>query len=138
VRRRSTTSLALLFTLLALESLLQCGNDDTGPSCDDLSQRAYDAAAAAAQNANRDCSADSDCILAEFTLRCLANCDALTTVASSALSSLHADLKQADATYCKPFASMRCPLIPPPCDVPDRTRSLLCRDGQCTLEYGPS
>jgi len=134
--RQSPTAVLVSLACLGLPLAMGCGNDD-GPSCDSLSQRAYDEATAIRETADRTCSNSSDCTLSGYYLSCFDVCGSPVAVASSALASLEADLGAVERTHCASFWNEGCEVLHPPCVGPGGTASLVCRDSQCALEYGP-
>jgi hypothetical protein len=135
--RQSPTALLVSFACVGLVLATRCDNGDDGPSCDSLSQRAYDEVEAASERVDRACSNSSDCTLSGYYVRCFDVCGSPVAVAISALSSFEAELVAIEGTYCAPFWNEGCQLIHPPCGATASNRSLVCRDGQCALEYGP-
>jgi hypothetical protein len=122
-------------TLLTPLALARCGGDEgtSAAQCDEWSGQASTGRRAAQDEAGRDCSADADCEIVDYGLRCFEDCGYPSAVASSAIAELEAAIEVIDANNCDRFEAARCPPpIIPPC-VPFDAPTAICRDGQCTL-----
>jgi len=132
--------LALLPTLvvaLTTGALARCGGGNAA-QCEDWSRRASSGRRAAQDEAGRACSADADCELVDYGLRCFADCGYPSAVASSAVPALEAAIADIDEDNCDRFEAANCSdPIQLPCDPPDGVPSAVCRSGQCALELTP-
>ncbi len=140
--KRSSITLNLMFVarLCGAAGLVRCGGDEdaSAEQCQDWSRQASIGRRAAQDDADRDCSADADCEVVDYGLRCFADCGYPSAIASSAVPALEATIEAIGEDNCDRFEAARCPgPIVPPCDPPDGVPSAVCRRGQCTLEYIP-
>jgi hypothetical protein len=126
--------------LFGAMGLVRCGADEdvSVAQCEDWSRQASTGRRAAQDDAGRDCTADADCEIVDYGLRCFADCGYPSAVASSVVPALEAAIEAIDADNCDRFEAASCsgPIIPP-CDPPDGAPSAVCRGGQCILEYIP-
>lgn len=126
--------LTLLGYGLALLGTAHCAEE----SCDDLQGQARRAVHAAASNADRSCSVDDDCAVVNYGVSCIDTCDSeQTSVASSAVNGLEAQVRAADDEYCGQFWHQGCKSIAPPCVPPDSVPASSCVRGQCVLTFVP-
>jgi hypothetical protein len=127
----------LILGLLVAPALVRCGGDEeaSAAQCEDWSRQASLGRRAAQDGAGRSCSADADCEVVDYGLRCFADCGYPSAVASSAVPTLEVAIEAIDEDNCDRFETASCPgPIIPPCDPPDGAPSAVCRSGQCTLE----
>ena len=131
--KRSPKILVLLGYGLAL-----LGTADCGSSCDDLQDQARRASQSAADKADRSCSVDSDCVLANHGVSCIDSCRSEeASVASAAASTLAGQVRSADDKYCGQFKRQGCEVVLLPCDPPSNVPAASCQQGQCVLTFVP-
>jgi hypothetical protein len=126
-----------LAVVLAATALTHCGEEeDPGPSCDELVQRAFDTRQSAIQNASLACEQDTDCLIGYYGLECLDDCGTQVLLARTSVPAVQAATEAANRAYCQPFNERECPLIHPPCVRLDTYRPI-CRGGRCDAEPTP-
>jgi hypothetical protein len=121
-------------------ALVHCGSDDgaSAAQCQEWSNQASIERRAAQDDADRACSADTDCELFYYGVRCFEDCGYSSAVASSATPALEAAIHEIDESICGRFEDAACTgPIPPPCVGPTGAPSAVCRSGQCTVEITP-
>jgi hypothetical protein len=139
-RYRRTLKPRLMAALLVAPALGRCGGDDgtSAAQCQDWSNQASIGRRAAQNQAGRACSADPDCTIVDYGLRCFADCGYPSAVASSAVPALEATIQEIDENNCDRFEGADCAgPIHPPCATPSGAPSAVCRLGRCTLEFTP-
>jgi hypothetical protein len=81
------SSLVLVVGVLIGPAVMRCGGDEkaSAAQCEDWSRQASLGRRAAQDQADRNCSADVDCEIVDYGLRCFADCGYATAVASTGL-----------------------------------------------------
>jgi hypothetical protein len=130
-------SLRAFTAVLAAAMLIHCGEDESGPSCDELVQRAADVRQTAVTNASLACERDEDCVVGYYGLNCLDDCGTQNVFASSSVEQVRAATDAANRNHCAPFAERGCRLILNPCVLPEGILGAVCRSGQCRGELTP-
>jgi hypothetical protein len=119
---------------------LHCGGNEPSKAqwCEDTSSEAASRSYAAISDAERSCSADSDCAVFRNPLTCISGCGFGAPVASAAVAELERNIQTLSDEYCAPFEAAEClgpialPCVPPPGrEVPT------CADKQCTITIIP-
>jgi hypothetical protein len=89
--------------------------------------------------ADRTCSVDADCRLANVVVSCLPDCDfGVESVSQAAAADLEASLRdQVDLQLCQPYLARGC--FPPvvDCSVPPGPPEAFCDVGSCAVRYVP-
>lgn len=110
----------------------------TQAQCDEWSNSASLGRVDAQESADRSCSADADCTIVDFGVRCFADCGFPSAVALAAVPAIQARVLSLESEHCAPFEERGCPApIAPPCTPSAGAPLASCRSGQCTLDFEP-
>jgi hypothetical protein len=89
------------------------------------------------QQADRSCSNDDDCTIAQNRVSCFADCGVAEAIARSAIESVDVAVQYVEGSFCRVVEDANCPPQPvPPCaPAPERAPVADCIEGVCTLVY---
>lgn len=132
---------ALCLGVLGLGSL-RCGSEpesdaDAKARCEALEHEAARALANAASQTERACALDSDCIIQDFSARCLSGCGYPQAAAASVQSQLESERSALEERYCAPLREPRCAALIasniPSCGPGPQDLEAICWNGKCEV-----
>jgi hypothetical protein len=105
-------------------------------SCAELADQARERHSLRVADADRRCSADADCGLANVSVECVVDCGEPVSVAQTALQALESDVRlEADGGPCGTLLDRPCPLPTVDCEQRAGTPEPFCNAGACALRY---
>jgi hypothetical protein len=116
-------------------TLSHCNSDpsDSG-SCNELAARVDQQRQQLQADADRTCSTDEDCVVADYKLSCVDSCRSVpAAVALTAEGALRAAVRASEDSICGEFAESGCKPEVSPCVPLTSSPGAVCIEGKCAL-----
>jgi hypothetical protein len=113
------------------------GFDPVAASCEERIGVANARYASLRANADKTCSMDTDCALAQMSAGCIIDCVGLISVAASAVQALEGAIqREVEQPFCQ-IVDPGCSFPMADCSVPDGLPRAICDAGACALRFDP-